>query len=85
VTRQMPQPWAPNAKVTIHAAKFERTVCDRRAPAELRRRPERVPTGDDLFPWRPNETVFGPTPRRDGFWARLAALYGPSSLKDSNR
>jgi hypothetical protein len=47
------------------------------APPEMkRRRLESVPSGENSFPWCPNETVFGPTPRRDGFWAKLESLYG---------
>jgi hypothetical protein len=47
-------------------------------PAESRRRRlELVPSGDDVFNWRPLlELVEGPRPKRLGFTERLQALYG---------
>jgi hypothetical protein len=46
-------------------------------PAEMkRRRSERIPVGQDMWDWRPNELVLGPSPKRDSFWQRLESLYG---------
>jgi hypothetical protein len=53
------------------------------APPELRRRPEHVPSGDDVFNWRANEIVLGPPPKRGlSVMDRIRALYAPSEPKD---
>jgi hypothetical protein len=62
-----------------------RRVVARRPVAPRQPRPPAPPSGDDVFNWRANETVLGPTPKRDDVMARLAALYGPSSPKDSDQ
>jgi hypothetical protein len=54
-------------------------------PRESRRRIEQIPTGADLFPWRPGELILGirkrPNLARDTM-ARCVALYAPSTTKD---
>jgi hypothetical protein len=50
----------------------------RRPVAPRQPRPPVPPSGDDVFNWRANETVLGPTPKRDDVMARLVALYAPS-------
>jgi hypothetical protein len=56
-------------------------------PAESRhRRLELVPSGDDVFNWRPLvELVEGPRLKRVGFTERLQMLYGRGEPEDSGR
>jgi hypothetical protein len=51
------------------------------APRDARQRIEQIQTGADMFPWRANETVYGPDPKRDAFWTRLELLYGHHGRK----
>jgi hypothetical protein len=51
----------------------------RRPVAPRQPRPPAPPSGDDVFNWRANETVLGPTPKRgSSVMARIRALYAPS-------
>ena len=53
-------------------------------PRESSRRIEQVPSGADIFAWRPGEVALGPIPRRrDATMTRITALYHRGEAEDA--